>query len=677
MQSLDLIVKVCNVISTYGDFKKGIKIILEALSNFLPVKSICLLLNGKMYYWPEDIDSSHCYNIIEHKKAWVQKLPRIKGEKEAILIFEPKEPFTEKEKKIIQIVCDQIANFNRNIKTKSELKKGSKMLLNLHMANKDISATLDKKELAHKLAYYAKEFSHAKRAKVVLFGDLEAVSGKKGKNYDESLYKRWAIPLITSKATWGILELYIPKQKGMSRYERRVIHLLAELAAVSLENSALYEDLKKLSEEREKRIRLLSLLYQVGNAYRETSELKKRVFLALRALTDPTKGFGFHEAYLYLKDEVSEEFKGIAGVCWSEGHPWGEREWRIDEEYIEEIQNSGSFVDISSAVLKNFLPINISAPPKDTPYLKDEHFYLLFPLVAGESVIGALIVGNDSEFTSEDIQALEMFCDQLALALESAKLQQSLRESSKELKKAQERFLRSEKLAALGELAAKLAHDLKNPLVAIGGFAKRLHNKMAEDSPDKIYTATILKEVDEAEKIVSNILGYSKIPKLKKRLQDINRLVDDVIFIYAEEMRDRGIAFDKNLDRDLPAIEIDPPQMKQVFMNLITNAMQAIGKNGTIAISTSLVEREGVPYLKIVFSDTGKGIPEDILPNIFNPFFTTKSTGTGLGLYIAKRIVELHGGDMEVINRAPSGAEFIVYLPLTSKENKTHAAQGD
>jgi len=285
-------------------------------------------------------------------------------------------------------------------------------------------------------------------------------------------------------------------------------------------------------------------------------------------------------------------------------------------------------------------------------------------LLAGEKVVGALIVGSYSPFSAEETRFLNMFVDQLALAVESARIYETFKKTDKELKEAQVRFLRSEKLAVLGELAARVAHDLKNPLVAIGGFARLLHSKMADDSPDKIYANSIIKEVGEAEKILSNVLAYARVPRLKKSPVDINLLLDDVLFLNAEEMRDRNIIMVKRLDRTIPSVLIDQAQMRQALMNIIINALQAIDRRGSITVVTSRIERGGRLWVKVEISDTGGGIPQDVLPNIFNPFFSTKSVGTGLGLSIAKRVVELHGGEIEVVSDPPRGTTFTIYLPV-------------
>ncbi len=685
MNFLHLLSQVCETICTQSSLKRGVRSVLSLLVEELSLEGACLFLSrGRVYAWPETLEPRPYRDALERgsgDEMAVVSFARLRRVHKGHLV-EKKRELTAQEKELLEIVARQLAQFMRHLQIQKELKAGAKLLLDLYAAGKELGSLLDREVLARRLAQYVKDFSGAELVNVTLFeknGRHPSVTLSSGEDdgdiikfYNEDRYKRVVVPLSTGQGNWGVIELYLPKDAPLGRPRKRVIHILAELAGTFLENITLYDRLRYLLEEREKRIRFLSILYQVGNAYRWTSDFRKRFFLALRALTDPQRGLGLPEAYFFVRDEARGVLKGVMGISWSGVSPWGEQEWTVDEDYIARVERSPAFRDLEDVVpqgppwdqLDRGEVVYFTGDEGRLPFMKEGVVYILFPLMAGENLVGALLVGKEGGFDSEEIHFLTMFSHQLALAVESARLQEVLRVTGQELKEAQERFLHSEKLAALGELAARVAHDLKNPLVAIGGFARRLHDKMAEDCPDKIYTGTILKEVEEAEKILSNVLGYARVPRLKRKKTDINALLDDVLFLHAEEMRDRNIVLVKKLDRSLPPVSIDPAQMRQVFMNLVSNALQAIGRKGSITVSTSRVEEDGREYVRVEISDTGGGIPEDVLPNIFNPFFTTKSTGTGLGLSIAKRIVELHGGKIMVVNNPPVGATFLVYLPM-------------
>ncbi len=672
-----LISRVCDIICTSTSLRRGISEVLASVADALSLDGVCLFMGGKTYPSPETLDSAPFREAVERGAEGYWVFPVFHGREVLGHLVVKGGKITSQDEILLKVVAKQLDHFSANLRSKRELKMGSRLLLELYTAGKEMGSILEMEEMGDKLAHFARRFSGASCVRATIFDPKGHRSYEAGEEkgvvqfYGEG-YKRWVVPLESPKGSWGVLELFLPKGKRLSRYQRRVVYILAELAGTFLENVVLYGRLRGLVDERERQIRYLSILYQVGNAYRMTVELRKRAFLALRALTDPMKGLGLPQAFLFLYRSSSGHLEGLIGISWLGVSPWGEGDWGVDDEYFKRVGSSPAFRDLSNLKLPDALckelekgeAVQLSVAEYGLPICERGFSHIALPLLREETLVGALLVGREGGFDSEEIRFLTMFSHQLALALESGRLHETLKKTSEDLEDAQERLFHYEKLATLGELAARVAHDLKNPLVAIGGFARRLHNKMAEDCPDKIYTRTILKEVEEAEKILSDVLGYSKVPHLLKRPTDINALLDDVLFLHAEELRDRGIIVIKKLDRKLPPVSIDAAQMRQVFMNLVSNAIQAIEKKGSITVSTSLVEDRGKRKAKVEVSDTGGGIHEGDLPNIFNPFFTTKSTGTGLGLSIVKRIVELHGGVVEVVNNPPVGATFLILLPL-------------
>jgi PAS domain S-box-containing protein len=222
-----------------------------------------------------------------------------------------------------------------------------------------------------------------------------------------------------------------------------------------------------------------------------------------------------------------------------------------------------------------------------------------------------------------------------------------------------EKITQSERLAVLGELAATVAHEIKKPLVSIGGFARRLEKKFTGDASE--YARIIINEVNRLENILKEILGLAKVSKLIKSSININELVNDVVnFITPEiEIDERENKLIKELSAPPIMTIIDRDRVKEAILNLITNANDATD-HGTVTIKTRREDNEAV----IEISDTGCGIKEEALKNIFNPFFTTKSHGTGLGLAITRRIIEEHNGKIEAESEYGHGTTFKVFLPL-------------
>jgi signal transduction histidine kinase len=217
-------------------------------------------------------------------------------------------------------------------------------------------------------------------------------------------------------------------------------------------------------------------------------------------------------------------------------------------------------------------------------------------------------------------------------------------------------------LAAIGEMAANLVHELKNPLITIGGFAGRLLKGLPDKSREHNYADTIVKEVGRLEKMLSDILAFSRKPTICYSACDLGEILQDCFNCCATNFEDQDIRLSANLaDGNCPLLG-DAHQLKQVFLNLILNACETMPDGGLITVHVEVLPQEKTA-VRIRISDTGGGIPPDMLSQIFNPFFTTKRHGTGLGLAIVNRILLNHNGRIEASNEGP-GAAFTVTLPL-------------
>ncbi len=238
----------------------------------------------------------------------------------------------------------------------------------------------------------------------------------------------------------------------------------------------------------------------------------------------------------------------------------------------------------------------------------------------------------------------------------------SLRESREELKKTYGELAQKHKLAALGEFAAHIAHEIKNPLGIIKGSAQILQN---QDSPREVreeVTNYIIEEINRLNTRVMEILDYARPKMLMAELVDINVVLENVIqFWETMHNKDKQIAIIRNFSQDLPVIPADAEMMRQVFLNLLVNADEAMRGHGELHISTKC---DGDRGLSIYFKDSGEGIQEENLDKIFDPFFTTKKGGTGLGLPIVRQIVENHNGKVTVKSRAGAWTEVEILLPV-------------
>jgi two-component system NtrC family sensor kinase len=237
-----------------------------------------------------------------------------------------------------------------------------------------------------------------------------------------------------------------------------------------------------------------------------------------------------------------------------------------------------------------------------------------------------------------------------------------------EQKLMEEQLVQSTKLAAVGELATNIAHEINNPLTSVLGYTSFLQKRMGQNSQLRHDLQIIENEAKRARAIVRNLLDFARQAPLRTELVDINQVVTDTVDLVKPLAQNASIKIEINLHKSLPAIWIDVNQIKQVFLNLINNAITAMPKGGTLKIVT---ERSR-SFAVIKFIDTGIGIPAKHLTKVFDPFFTTKSEGkgTGLGLSISYRIVQEHGGTITVRSKEGQGSEFAVRLPLVQVPEK-------
>ena len=224
----------------------------------------------------------------------------------------------------------------------------------------------------------------------------------------------------------------------------------------------------------------------------------------------------------------------------------------------------------------------------------------------------------------------------------------------------QTQMTRAEHLATLGELAAGLAHEIRNPLAGIAGVIEIIGRDLPEASPAREVLQEVQQEVLHIKRILSDLLDYARPKAPDFRLTDLNITVEHAVALARQQALSRPIEIELRRADGLPLVEHDTAQIQQVLLNLLLNAIQAIPAEGRVTVA--LESRGG--FARITVSDTGRGIAPEHLPSIFRPFFTTKGQGTGLGLSLARRIVESHGGRLEVTSQLGKGSEFTAWLPL-------------
>ncbi len=237
-----------------------------------------------------------------------------------------------------------------------------------------------------------------------------------------------------------------------------------------------------------------------------------------------------------------------------------------------------------------------------------------------------------------------------------------LEENNRLLVRTREELVRAEKLAAIGELAAGVAHEINNPLAIIRGNSELLQMSIAEGAENRDEVDTILQQAGRVERIVANLLRFARQEKKQLGQVRINLLLEEILGQISHQVPLTGIQIIKGYEPGLPQLAVDGDQLQQVFTNLILNGIQAMPEGGTLTVTTELDDEAGC--CRITIADSGSGIAAENLKEIFNPFFTTKASGTGLGLSVSYGIIKDHGGRIEVTSEPGKGSSFTVLLPL-------------
>lgn len=279
------------------------------------------------------------------------------------------------------------------------------------------------------------------------------------------------------------------------------------------------------------------------------------------------------------------------------------------------------------------------------------------PLTLGSNILGIIriLFTEKREFCEEELDFLVSIAEQCATAIDKERLIEAQRSQYDHL------ALQTEKLSALGRMAAGIAHEINNPLAGILLYSTNLAKKVPEKGPLKRGLEVIINETIRCKTIIQELLEFSQDKEPKKTLININDIIEKALSILENEFRLQHIMVEKDLSSDMQDMLLDVNLMEQVFVNIFLNAVEAVEDKGVIAISSQMVPNQ--LYGKIEIADNGCGIPPENLGKIFEPFFSTKKKGTGLGLAVSYGIVQNHQGTLQVLRQPEGGTRFIVKLP--------------
>jgi signal transduction histidine kinase len=459
----------------------------------------------------------------------------------------------------------------------------------------------------------------------------------------EGLVSMLSVPMCIKDRVIGVINCYTSHPHPFSKMEEEMLTMVANQAAICIDNSGLMETLN-------------------------IDEILRLV------LEGVIKNIGFDRARLYLVNEKKNALECKMAVG-------------IDEDIIKGIvlplNPEGSIVARSIVEKHPFFIPDANQDPRVNPQLKEKfnlHSLVVIPLFAQGKVLGAIAADHvepGRTMTKETLESVMTFAQQAGLAIHHAfmyqelktfsqQMEEKIQKTTADLKKAEAQLIQSDKLAALGQLSAGIAHEIRNPLTSINILIHSLRETLPTENAHWEDLRVIEGEILRINEIVDQFLRFAKPspPFLEKA--DISSLFNETLQLLRPQIERQRISLQKNF-RSLPLITLDKEQIKQVILNLLMNAIQAMPKGGQLQLKAQISEDH--QWMKIFVEDSGIGIlPEDI-KKLFDPFFSTREGGMGLGLSIAHRIIDQHHGKIEVTSHPEKGTLFTIWLPMPNGEN--------
>ena len=437
-----------------------------------------------------------------------------------------------------------------------------------------------------------------------------------------------------------------------------IIRIIRQLQTQRRSRVAEMEEIHSVNANLEKQVRDISTLFEVSQAANANLELKE---LFQRIIEILSKRLGIYRGalHLYENGKVVTSVEAVLGLTPAEMKRGTDNQM---EDIQRQVLTSGKAIGVPQtrsplSYIKFFEPERVES--------KDVIAFWCIPIIVEEHVIGTLTIDKASdEFSAEDDRRLLTII--ASMIAQRVKIQQTI-----------DALVESERMATLGRLVRTIAHEVRNPLGSIRlGTQLLQHTETATDSrkgtysdkvhlsPEEIqeYTAIIIKEVDRLNRFIEQLLAFSKPAMQLAKHSDIHRLLESSLATCRPELEHHAITVATQYDTNCPQVNINEDGITQVILNLFYNAIEAMGTEGTLTIRTEYLQEKGVIHVRV--QDDGPGVPPEDIPMLFDPFYTTKQKGTGLGLYISQKILAEHQGRIDIDSNLEVGTAFIMSLPV-------------
>ncbi len=485
------------------------------------------------------------------------------------------------------------------------------------------------------------------------------------------------VPMKVGERIIGVLNAESIKSNYFTAADQQLLQTLADQTAVALENA-------RLHAETERRARELAALNKAGRVMASSLDLNTVLEQSLVEVKSMLEAEGA-SVLLY---ELNSEKLVFAAAASPEAERMIGRQVPLSTSIAGWAVRAGQPVLIDDAQHDPRFYNRIDAITGLTT-----HSLVAVPLIFQKKVIGVVEAINKArgKFQPHDLEMLQALSSSAAIAIENARLYQTEREQARRLQESQAQLIQVEKMAALGRLVASVAHEINNPLQAVQTCLTLAEEELANRRrPEKLnhYLDIAEGEIERIATIIHRMRDFYRPVHRQQRqasdpesfyrsaqeeLQsiDLHTIIDNVLLLTNRQLQHRGVEVEREWAGNLPPIEGNPDHLKQVFLNLVLNAVDAMAvEGGTLHIRTALDEAKLYgdrlqPVIRLEFRDVGEGIPPEILPRLFEPLFTTKQKGSGLGLFTSYKIIEAHQGQITVESQVGTGTTFTILLPLT------------
>ncbi len=473
---------------------------------------------------------------------------------------------------------------------------------------------------------------------------------------EKGSYSMLSVPMQRDEKTIGVINVQTFKPRHYTTDEISFLSAIASQITGVIRNAQLYEEEKRALNE-------VSQLYEVGKTISSSLQLEK----VLKEITKAgAEILGARGSILRLLAEDREglQIEEMFGTT--------------DEDLVPKVIELGGSVAGEVAMSgKSVLISDIKRNRRlKSKFQKHVQSLVCVPIIAKGTVIGTLSVfdktSGDEKFTQDDERLLTILANQAAICIENARLFETVQRNERELREIREQLVRVERLAAVGELSARVAHEIRNPLVSIGGFTRKVYDNFPEGVVGKPYLRIVLDEVERLERILYEILELSSPTLPKMRAMDLHQILEETIFMIHDISKKKNVKIVTKYEAGQSVIKVDREQLKQAFLNLFKNSLDAMeGQGGQLKIYTYLspLEKGKPERVTVAIKDTGCGISQETLTHIFDPFFSSKPTGSGLGLPITHKIITAHNGTINVESKPNHGTVFIIEFPVYKGKN--------